>query len=318
MARRKRILKVNPLFLLLIAFFVSFLILWSAKDARPIVETYDDLLSSSTIKGSLFGKIIEKIKSSDNSEEKINDGYKELIEYISEKEGMFSVYIMDLDKNRDFGYNENKLIFGASLYKVPIAVAVLDEIENGNIAFKDEVTYKSSDYYGGSGVIQVDNNGLTYDIEYLLSVLLKYSDNIAQNMLSRSIDESDISNSFLLNSTNKSSTFYKENKTSAKEVSEYFKNIKRGGYLDEKSKDLLFEYMGETAFDNRISENLKPELTFSHKIGNWGESGSWHDCGIISGQKNLSVCLMSENTKFDIFLDVCEKLAEFLNFYSNY
>ena len=63
--------------------------------------------------------------------------------------------------------------------------------------------------------------------------------------------------------------------------------------------------MTGTDFDNRIHLGLYERAKFSHKIGNWPETNTWHDCGILLDNKNPAIiCVMSEGIEFNEFITV--------------
>jgi hypothetical protein len=72
--------------------------------------------------------------------------------------------------------------------------------------------------------------------------------------------------------------------------------------------------MSNTSFDDRINSGLDTNTTFAHKIGNWPEENSWHDCGILlSPQTNLIVCLMSKNTTLSDFKNTSKNLGQYIS-----
>jgi beta-lactamase class A len=316
MAKRKRIWKINPAFTLLISFTLSFVILWYTKSTNPVKDTYDNLLSSESVRGSLFGKIIERISSQEQPSERINDKYSSLMKFIKKQQGNYSLYIKDLSSGLTYGYNENVEYYGASIFKTPLAIAAFHQIQEGNLTENQQIVYTPSDFYGGSGIIQTKPYGTTFTLLYLVEVLLKNSDNIAQNMIRRTVGEKALAESFSVNIPLENSKFFEQNITSSKEMGIFFENVITKSYLNDNSLEKLFEIMSKTSFDDRISNHLNKNLTFSHKIGNWGSEGSWHDCGIVFGPKDLVVCVMSKDTKYESFLETCKKVAEFINYYS--
>jgi len=72
--------------------------------------------------------------------------------------------------------------------------------------------------------------------------------------------------------------------------------------------------MSSTLFDDRIHQGLSEDTKFSHKIGNWPDTSSWHDCGIAPrNNKKIVVCVMSRNTTYENFLEVTKDVGEFVN-----
>ena len=95
---------------------------------------------------------------------------------------------------------------------------------------------------------------------------------------------------------------------------QYLRNIYQKDYLSDDHKKLLLNKMKDTDFEDRISNDLEEDIIFYHKIGSWGETGSWHDCGIAEkGSNALVVCLMSQNTTYEEFLKISHELGKFIN-----
>lgn len=82
-----------------------------------------------------------------------------------------------------YSYQPDKMILGASLIKLPYAVFVCQQLTAGVRSLDDTMTYTSSWYHGGSGVIRHNGYGKSYTIRELLDYSLRYSDNVAYDML---------------------------------------------------------------------------------------------------------------------------------------
>ena len=217
---------------------------------------------------------------------------------IKSKDGTYAFYIKDLDTKKTYTYNADHIFYGASLYKTPIALAVLKSIQDNRLSWEQEIKIG-------------ENAHLT--VRELFILLLKNSDNNAQEILTNSVPEEIFNNTFLYYLDFSGQTLYHQNQISAKGYASLLQNILNDKiYLTKDSKQIYFETLTGTAFDDRIAKSLRPELNFSHKIGNWPDTNTWHDCGIISGDANLIVCLMSENTPFEDYLEISNYLGSFL------
>lgn len=97
--------------------------------------------------------------------------------------GNIKIYGLTIDGAVKFGYNQNKSYFAASTVKAGYALNLYRQVEAGNINLNDTITYKESMYYGGAGIIAQAPYGTVYTIQDLIHYSLKYSDNIAYNML---------------------------------------------------------------------------------------------------------------------------------------
>lgn len=82
-----------------------------------------------------------------------------------------------------YSYNTNRSIACASLIKLPYADFVCHQISAGVRSLDDRMTYTSGWYHGGSGIIKNNGYGRSYTIRQLLDYMLRYSDNVAYDML---------------------------------------------------------------------------------------------------------------------------------------
>jgi beta-lactamase class A len=239
--------------------------------------------------------------------------------YLHDQAGTYSLYIRFMDKYSSYDYNSKEQMYGASLYKLPVAVAALKYIQDGKMTFNDKIMYLSRDFAEGTGNINTFKYGTEFTIDEVLQALLKKSDNSGLNMLLRILPKDYIEKSFkLMDPVKKYSNFEENNQTSAYMYSSYIDIIYNGSYLNDSMRDYLFNTMKETDFDDRISKNLNRNFVFSYKIGSWGDDLNWHDCGIIFERNETSkpkaiVCLMSRRASYDEFIQVADTISGLLN-----
>lgn len=239
------------------------------------------------------------------------DLFNDLTEIADERTGTFGIYVKEISTERVFAYNPNEVFYGASLYKVPIAVATPKMLAEKNLTYQDKLTYWNVDFYGGTGFIQTNLNKQTeYTYEELVTYLLKNSDNIAQNMLVRSISSTTLRRTYeSLSPLQNKSKFYDVNETTPYEMAEIMEAVFLNE-IDQKPEYSVIDNMKDTAFDNRIHAGLSPTTEFSHKIGNYGST--WHDCGIAFVESPVAVCVMSKDTTFSQFLEISRLTGIFI------
>lgn len=238
-----------------------------------------------------------------------------LIASINETPGTYGLYIKDLKTLEEYKLNEETQFFGASLYKILIAGAVYEAIDEDNLSMSYIYTYNADDYTDGTGLIQSQPVGSTYSVAELLDYLLKTSDNIAQNILVRNITQEKIDQFYQAHSPS-DGTFSVNGYTDPREFSEILENIYKSNSLSRELKRDFFERMTNTHFEDRISRDLDDKLIFSHKIGSAPNLGSWHDCGMVfrSGFSDPTIaCIMSKDTTFENLMYASGLVAEFLN-----
>lgn len=217
---------------------------------------------------------------------------------IDTKSGTYGLLIKDYKSGQTYAFNSDTQFYAASLYKVPIATALLVESQKRSNLLDSRVPGTRSSY------VQV------------LTTLLKNSDNNAQQILINSLGSFKIQQEFnRLSSEN--SKFYSLNQSSPTEILLVFENIIQKDDLSEENRSLFFTLLETTSYDNRIHLGLSKSLKFSHKIGTWPDERNWHDCGFVYRsnikEEPVFVCLMSENTTEKEFLEIAERVGQFIS-----
>ncbi|MFC1700522.1 serine hydrolase [Patescibacteria group bacterium] len=232
---------------------------------------------------------------------------------VSNERGTFGFFIKDLKTDEEYTFNSSEIFYGASLYKLSIAVAIFKDIELRNIKLEDKITFTSSDHTSGTGSIGRTSYGTKYTIGAVLEYLMRHSDNSGQVMLEKVLGEPKIGKTFEnLTPEQNYNNFYHKNMTSPREYGYIVEKAFYGDWISETNKMRLLDLMYPTLFDDRITPYLKEGLIFYHKIGSWPYS--WHDCGIVAGNsKEVIVCLMSKETSYSSFLNVSKYVGGFIN-----
>ncbi len=241
------------------------------------------------------------------------DAETSLKDYILTKKGTYSFYIKNLNSQHETSLNENTEYYAASLYKVPLAITILSKVEKNEIKLEQQVELLPEHIEEGSGTIQNQAVGSKFSVETLLSRLLKESDNVAQNMLFSIVPEVEIAK--IYSAEISKGQFPHQNIGTPKEVAKVFEDLYNKKFLDSKSTELIISTMVGTSFDDRVSLGISDEVSFAHKIGNWPEEGSWHDCGVIFNDKAVVVCIMSKDTSFEDFSGVASKVGSYIEQY---
>lgn len=100
--------------------------------------------------------------------------------------GQLGVYVKRLDTGEVFAHQADRPWYLASSAKLPIAIAVLQEVEAGRLREDQELVVQDGDKVDGSGGVVWQDNGTRHDVQGLLRRMLMESDNTAANMLLRS------------------------------------------------------------------------------------------------------------------------------------
>jgi beta-lactamase class A len=99
--------------------------------------------------------------------------------------GRLGVYVKRLRDGSTLDHGAGQSWYLGSTAKVPIAVAVLQQVDAGRLQLDTEVALRETDKVDGSGPLVWNQVGQSYRIATLLTRMLGDSDNTAANMLVR-------------------------------------------------------------------------------------------------------------------------------------
>lgn len=99
--------------------------------------------------------------------------------------GRLGVYVKRLRDGSVLEHGAREAWYLGSAAKVPIAVAVLQQVDAGRLQLGTEVALREDDKIDGSGPLVWRDTGGSYSVETLLARMLGDSDNTAANMLVR-------------------------------------------------------------------------------------------------------------------------------------
>lgn len=94
-----------------------------------------------------------------------------------------AVYLYSFEEGLLYSHNPNTMILGASLIKLPYAYYCCMQIEAGVRSADELMTYTADFYHGGAGIIRKGAYGTQYSLGTLIDYSLRYSDNVAYDML---------------------------------------------------------------------------------------------------------------------------------------
>ncbi|WP_244243981.1 serine hydrolase [Marilutibacter alkalisoli] len=108
--------------------------------------------------------------------------------------GSFGIHVRHLDTATDnqagsLDRGGDRRWYLSSTIKVPVAIAVLERVDAGDLALDEELVLSETDYVDGAGDLLMQDPGTRYSIATLLEKSLQDSDSTATDMLIRLIGE---------------------------------------------------------------------------------------------------------------------------------
>lgn len=226
------------------------------------------------------------------SEAEIDQIETEIVRILGDQAENYGIYIYDLKRNISIAHNSDDEYPPASISKVPVAIIVLKNIQEGKLALKSAYPLTDEVKQSEFDALTYFDAGTYFTIEELLQRMIEESYNTGLNMLeniSGGIGELNIRHREELGINN----FFRIPFVSTpREIGLVFQKIYNGVYLDEEWNKYLLDLMTYdiTRFNDRIAAVQVdfPESIVAHKTGYQysDETGlSYVDAGIVFGEK---------------------------------
>lgn len=112
---------------------------------------------------------------------------KEFTELEKQYPNQIGLYLKDLNTGEEYSLHGDESMYLASTVKVPIAIEVLAQVDAKKLSLEDKVTITLDDYVDGNGPLKTMKPGDQVSIRYLIEQMIVYSDNMASDMLIRTV-----------------------------------------------------------------------------------------------------------------------------------
>lgn len=228
-------------------------------------------------------------------------------------EGVVGVSVRNLRTGESLSIRGAETFPTASLIKVAVLVALLDEVQKGSIRLDDPLTMIARDRVGGSGVLQHLHSGLGLTIEDAARLMIIISDNTATNLLldkvpmrtvwakmdSLGLPHTRIHSKTFLRSTSvamDSSVKYGLGVTTPDEMVRLFTLLHEGRAVSPRMDSLALGMLRENEDWNKLVRWLPDGATAAHKSGDVDQSRN--DCGILYGpDAAVALCVMTRENR---------------------
>src|SRR5579872_4311996 len=95
----------------------------------------------------------------------------------------WGIYIKCLDTNEEIAINADEAMDTMSVIKVPLMVEAFRQISEGKFALADRYTLKNADKRPGTGVIRSLDEGASFSIKDVITLMIIVSDNTATDVI---------------------------------------------------------------------------------------------------------------------------------------
>lgn len=201
-------------------------------------------------------------------ETKINDlsaQYSEL------QSGLF---LVDLDNNNYVSIKGRSPFASASTIKVPILVALFQDIDKGKISLDEKLIMSEDVIAGGSGNMQYEKPGKQYSVLETATKMIVISDNTATNMFIKRLGGAEALNQRFLEWGLGATTINNllpdltgTNTTSPEDLGNLLIAVEQGKLISLRSRDRLLQIMRGTRTKTLLPQGLEKDATIAHKTG---------------------------------------------------
>ncbi len=183
--------------------------------------------------------------------------------YLDTREGTYSFYFEEINSGYLYGMNENKEMLSAGCIKLPLAMVLLKEVQNGAIDLQSKIRIEVGDKTHGLNGIIHELSAKEYSLFDLLIAMLMQSDNTAANkiieiltmeLIGESFKEMGLKNTKLKRITSdvKLESDELENTSSSFDLSKCYKLLYLKQYLNEENSNMLINILKKQQVTNKI------------------------------------------------------------------
>ncbi len=187
------------------------------------------------------------------------------------------VFLIDLETRAYLDLNSDSTFASASTIKLPILIALFQDVEAGKVRLDESLTLKQEMIVGGSGDLQYKKPGTEYILLEVAKKMIAISDNSATNMLIERLGGVEALDqrfhSWGLTTTvlrNVLPDLEGTNTTSPKELANLMLMVNQGKLVSEGSRDRIIDIMQQTQTNTLLPKGLGVGATIAHKTGTLG------------------------------------------------
>lgn len=185
-----------------------------------------------------------------------------------------AIFLVDLDNQDYVSINAKTPISAASTIKLPILVALLQEVDAGKIRLEETLIMTEDVIGGGSGSMQYEKPGTQFTILETATKMMTISDNTATNMLIERMGGMNALNQKFMDwglaatrIRNPLPDLTGTNTTSPEDLGNLLAQVETGEILSLRSRDRLLYIMRNIVRNTLLPEGLEQDAIIAHKTG---------------------------------------------------
>ena len=194
--------------------------------------------------------------------------------------GTHGVMVFDPYSGKTVSLNADRPFVAASLSKLYALLTLYRAASRGELSLDDKITMRSSDVWAyGTGVLYKHPVGYTITLRECAKFTIKESDNTAELLLNRYLEEEKIEAELHRIGADSTRYWHPINTTTPNDILLVLKKIADPTYTSPQLSAEMLELMTNTRFEERLPQPLPQETRVAHKIGSYENTLS--DAGIV-------------------------------------
>jgi beta-lactamase class A len=194
--------------------------------------------------------------------------------------GTHGVMVFDPYSGKTVSLNADRPFVAASLSKLYALLTLYRAASRGELSLDDKITMRSSDVWAyGTGVLYKHPVGYTMTLRECAKFMIKESDNTAELMLNRYLEEEKIEAELHRIGADSTRYWHPINTTTPNDILLVLKKIADPSYTSPQLSAEMLELMTDTSFEDRLPQPLPEETRVAHKIGSY--ENTFSDAGIV-------------------------------------
>lgn len=227
--------------------------------------------------------------------------------------GTYGIYVYQLESQNQYGLNQDQVFPAASLMKLPVMIAFYQQVETDKLDPEQEYQLQQKDIRSGAGMLQGKPLGSAYTFRQLVEHTAHYSDNTANQVLTRILGAEIIRQT--ISQIGMKDTSFKDYTTTPQDIGLLLSKLYQGQLINRENQQELLGFLTKTAFEERIPAGVPENIRVAHKIGS--EIGVYADAGIVFAPKPFVLVILTEAVREseakEVLPQVSQAIWEFEN-----
>jgi beta-lactamase class A len=210
-----------------------------------------------------------------------------LLRRVEAFQGEVGIYVKHLDTGETISIHADSVFPTASMIKIPITIGVFDKIENGEIDYHTNLTYRDSLMYAGEDILGSFNDGEKISLSKVLMLMITTSDNTASLWCQHLAGTGTAINQWLqnngfehtrVNSRTPGRETEREKfgwgQTTPREMAELLVRIRYGKVISERASERIYRNLTRIYWDSEALSQIPPYIQTASKQGAVNQSRS--------------------------------------------